>query len=198
MVRRRRRTRTAAARDAAELAEEERLMAIRHYKETSVLKPVSPSTHSDDWPCFLLSDATVHHRDGSLANQLHVDLEGPFVVRGKLELEKDNERYLVHRHMKTRSLRIQIEASHAFSVGAKDDSLSIPVVWASGEAGWFEIIPAQRYQRICDEMFQGVCLHYSLLDQYEAALEKLHKSKKKKKATIADIPLDLEEMLFQI
>ncbi|KAJ2989401.1 hypothetical protein NUW58_g3483 [Xylaria curta] len=169
----------------------------RHYKETSILKPVSPSTHTDDWPCFLLSDASVHRRDASLASQLNADLEGPFIVRGKLELEKDNERYLINRHMKTKDLWIQIESSRAFSVGAKDDSLSVPVVWASGEAGWFEIVPAPSYRRICDEMFQAVCLHYSLLDQYEAALEKLQKSKKKKKATFADVSIDLDELLFQ-
>ena len=93
MVRRRKRTRSAAAIAAAEIAEDERRAAIRHYKETSILKPVSLSTHSDDWPCFLLSDATVHHRDGTMANQLNVDLEGPFIIRGRLELEKDNERY---------------------------------------------------------------------------------------------------------
>ncbi|KAI1149889.1 hypothetical protein F4825DRAFT_428683 [Nemania diffusa] len=193
----RRRKLTAAAKAAAENAAQARREAVRHYTEASVLKPVSPSTHTDDWPCFLLSDATVHRRDGTLANQLHVDLEGPFIIRGRLELEKDNERYLVNRHMKPRALRIQIEASHAFSVGAKDDSLSVPVVWASGKAGWFEIAPAQPYQRICDEMFQGVCLHYSLLDQYETALEKMQKSKKKKKATMADVTLDLDELLFQ-
>ncbi|KAI8952258.1 hypothetical protein F4801DRAFT_235185 [Xylaria longipes] len=171
--------------------------SARHYKEASVLKPVSPSTHTDDWPCFLLSSATVHLQDGSLANQLEVDLLGPYIIRGKLELEKDNERYLVDRRMKTEALWIQIESSRAFSVGAKDDSLAVPVVWASGEAGWFEIVPAACYQRICDTMFQGVCLHYSLLDQYEAALEKLQKSKKKKKATLADVSLDLDELLFQ-
>ncbi|KAI0490548.1 hypothetical protein F4859DRAFT_458358 [Xylaria cf. heliscus] len=169
----------------------------RHYKETSVLKPVSPSTNTDDWPCFLLSDATVHLPNGVLANQLEVDLFGPYIIRGRLELEKDNERYLVNRQMKTDALWIQIESSRAFSVGAKDDSLSVPVVWASGEAGWFEIVPAKCYQRICDTMFQGVCLHYSFLDQYEAALEKLQKSKKKKKATLADVSLDLDELLFQ-
>lgn len=65
----------------------------RHYKETSVLKPVSATTHPDDWPCFLLSDATVHARDGNLFNQLEVDMFGPFIVRGKLEIEKDNQRY---------------------------------------------------------------------------------------------------------
>ncbi|KAI0552156.1 hypothetical protein F4679DRAFT_592658 [Xylaria curta] len=171
--------------------------SVRHYKEASILKPVSPSTHTDNWPCFLLSNATVHRHDGSLANQLEVDLEGPFIIRGRLELEKDNERYLVNRQMKTEALWIQIESSHAFSVGAKDDGLSAPVVWASGGAGWFEIVPAERYQPICDIMFQGVSLHYSFLDQYEAALEKLQKSRKKKKATLADVSLGLDELLFQ-
>ncbi|GAW26793.1 putative defective in methylation-7 protein [Rosellinia necatrix] len=67
--------------------------SIRHYKETSILKPVGPSTHTDDWPCFLLSDATVHMRNGTPANQLLVDIMGPFIIRGRLEVEKDNERF---------------------------------------------------------------------------------------------------------
>ncbi|KAI1425861.1 hypothetical protein F5Y12DRAFT_322797 [Xylaria sp. FL1777] len=171
--------------------------SARHYTETSVLKPVGASTHTDDWPCFLLSDATVHLRDGTLVNQLEVDMHGPFVVRGRLELEKDNQRYLVNRNMKAKTLWIQIESSEAFSVGAKDDGLSAPVVWASGKAGWFEIVPASCYQRICDEMFQAVRLHYSLLDQYEAALEKLQKSRKKKRATMADVSIKIDELLFQ-
>ncbi|KAI1190344.1 hypothetical protein F5B17DRAFT_387675 [Nemania serpens] len=181
-------------------ATEDPALTRHHYKESSILKPVSPSTHSDDWPCFLLSDATVHRPDGSLANQLHVDVEGPFIVRGKLELEKDNERYLTNRNIKTSDLRIQIDSSNAFSVGYKDESLSVPVVWASGAAGWFEIVPSQTYQRICDEMFQGVCLHYSFLEQYENALEQLQESRKKakkKKATMADVQLDIDELLFQ-
>ncbi|KAI0977052.1 hypothetical protein F4678DRAFT_411638 [Xylaria arbuscula] len=169
----------------------------QHYTEASVLKPVGPSTHTDDWPCFLLSDATVHLRDGTLTNQLDVDMYGPFVVRGRLELEKDNERYLVNRNMKAKTLWIQIESSQSFSVGAKDDTLSAPVVWASGKAGWFEIVPSPCYQRICDEMFQAVRLHYSLLDQYEEALEKLQKSRKKKRATMADVSIEIDELLFQ-
>ncbi|KAI0536568.1 hypothetical protein GGR58DRAFT_383490 [Xylaria digitata] len=170
----------------------------RHYKETSILKPVSPSTHPDDWPCFLLSDATVHFPNGDMTSQLEVDLVGPFIVRGRLELEKDNERYLINRNMKTSGpLWIQIESSKSFSVGAKDDSLSAPVVWASGEAGWFELVSSPCYQRHCDDMFQAIRLHYSLLDQYEAALEKLQKSKRKKKTTLADVSIDLDELLFQ-
>ncbi|KAF2971812.1 hypothetical protein GQX73_g1697 [Xylaria multiplex] len=137
----------------------------RHYTESSILKPVSPSTNPDDWPCFLLSDATVHFPNGTMTSQLEVDLVGPFVVRGRLELEKDNERYLINRNMKTSGpLWIQIESSKSFSVGAKDDSLSAPVVWASGEAGWFELVSSPCYQRYCDDMFQAIRLHYSLLD----------------------------------
>lgn len=102
--------------------------------------------------------------------------------------------------MKKRTLWIQIESSNAFSVGAKDDSLSVPVVWASGAAGWFEIVPAASYKPTCENMYQGVCLHYALLDQYESALEKMQKLRKKKKSayTFADVNLDLDELLFQV
>lgn len=108
---------------------------------------------------------------------------------------------VTNRNIKTSDLRIQIDSSNAFSVGYKDESLSVPVVWASGAAGWFEIVPSQTYQRICDEMFQGVCLHYSFLEQYENALEQLQESRKKakkKKATMADVQLDIDELLFQV
>ena len=104
----------------------------------------------------------------------------------------------MNRNMRAKTLWIQIESSRAFSVGAKDDNLAAPVVWASGEAGWFEIVPAPCYQRMCDEMFQAVRLHYSLLDQYEEALEKLRKSRKKKKPTFADVTIDLDELLLHV
>ena len=64
-----------------------------YLKETDVLKPVSPRVHSDDWPCFLLTDVTVYHPSGAMANLLHVDLEGPFLMRGRLEIDKDQEEY---------------------------------------------------------------------------------------------------------
>ncbi|KAI1822000.1 hypothetical protein F4861DRAFT_516712 [Xylaria intraflava] len=169
---------------------------VRHYKERSILKPVSADTHSDDWPCFLLLDATVHRLDGSLVNQLHVDLEGPFVVRGRLDLEMDNAQYLIKRNIKRKALWIQVEYSYTFSVGTKNDTL-VPVIWASGAAGWFEIVPSKAYRPICDIMFQAAILHYSFLDQYETALEQLQKSKKKKKATMADVDIDLDELLFK-
>jgi hypothetical protein len=57
-------------------------------KETSVMRSIPSGMPSDDWPCFVLTDAVVYHRDGrTMANPLHADLEGPFMVRGKLEVE---------------------------------------------------------------------------------------------------------------
>ncbi|KAI1415230.1 hypothetical protein F5Y13DRAFT_157007 [Hypoxylon sp. FL1857] len=171
--------------------------AIQYYKEESVLKPVSNRAHTDDWPCFLLTDATIYHKDGTLANLLHVDLEGPLIVRGKLEIEKDQERFLVSRNIKGHSPRIQIQNTVSFSIGLKDDGLPMPVLWASGGAGWYEIVPSESYRDICDTMFQGISLHYAILDEYEAALEKLHKKKKNRNKTLHDVKLPLDDVLFK-
>ncbi|KAI1776349.1 hypothetical protein F4818DRAFT_413840 [Hypoxylon cercidicola] len=170
--------------------------AIQFYKEESVLKPASAQVHTDDWPCFLLADATVYHQNGTLANLLHVDLEGPFITRGRLEVEKDQERYLVNRNMKDRSPWIQIQKTVSFSIGLKVDEPRMPVLWASGGAGWFEIIPSDAYKDMCDIMFQGICLHFAVLDRYEAALEKLHKKKKNANKTLGDTKLPLDTVLF--
>ncbi|RYP01171.1 hypothetical protein DL764_006294 [Monosporascus ibericus] len=171
--------------------------AIRYVLESAVLKPVPARAHTDDWPCFLLVDATVYHRNGSMANLLHVDLEGPLIVRGRLEVDKDQERYLVHRPSKSKSPWIQIQSSTSFSIGQKDDNgLPVPVLWASGESGWFEIVPSDRYKPIGDIMFQGIDLHYSLLDQYENALAKLHRKKKNRAKTLQHVELPLDDLLF--
>ncbi|KAI1501095.1 hypothetical protein F5X99DRAFT_212655 [Biscogniauxia marginata] len=187
------RRRTASASTVATVDEN----VIIFYKENTILKPVSRRAHTDDWPCFLLADATVHHRDGTLANLLHVDLEGPFIIRGRVEVEKDQKRFLVNRHTKTRSHWVQIQNSVSFSIGLKDDGLSVPVLWASGEAGWYEIVPSQKYMAMCDRMFQGISLHYAILDQYEEALERLHKKKKNRNKTIHDVKLPMDNLLFK-
>ncbi|KAI1215113.1 uncharacterized protein F4807DRAFT_405951 [Annulohypoxylon truncatum] len=171
--------------------------AIQYYQEETVLKPVSSRAHPDDWPCFLLTDATIYHKDGTLANLLHVDLEGPLIVRGKVEVEKDQERFLVNRHIKDRSPRIQIQNTLSFSIGLKEDGLPMPVLWASGGAGWYEIVPSEAYKAVCDTMFQGISLHYAILDEYDATLEELHKKKKNRNKTLSDVKLSLDDVLFK-
>ncbi|KAI2470856.1 hypothetical protein F4781DRAFT_160032 [Annulohypoxylon bovei var. microspora] len=171
--------------------------AIQYYQEETVLKPASSRAHPDDWPCFLLVDATIYHRNGTLANLLHVDLEGPLIVRGRVEIEKDQERFLVNRHIKGDSPRIQIQNTLSFSIGLKEDGLPMPVLWASGGAGWYEIVPSEAYTNICDIMFQGISLHYAILVEYEATLQELHKKKKNSHKTLCDVKLPLDDVLFK-
>lgn len=65
----------------------------RWTRELAILKPVTPGTSDDLWPYFaVLTDATIYQKDGkTVANPLHVDLEGPFIVRGKLEPVEDGD-----------------------------------------------------------------------------------------------------------
>ncbi|KAI0016054.1 hypothetical protein F4780DRAFT_761163 [Xylariomycetidae sp. FL0641] len=171
--------------------------AIKYYQETSVLKATDNQSNADDWPCFLLVDATVYHRDGTIANLLHVDLEGPFIIRGRVEVERDQQHFLVHRSMKTRSPWIQIQNTVSFSIGLKEDGVPIPILWASGAAGWYEIVPSDRYKATCDLMYQGVSLQFAVLDQFEDALARLHAKKKNRHKTLSDVKLDMDEVLFK-
>ena len=54
------------------------------------MKPTE-TTDSDNWPVFLLKDAVVYRKskDGqlSIANVCNVDTEGPFLVRGQLDID---------------------------------------------------------------------------------------------------------------
>jgi hypothetical protein len=63
--------------------------SIKYTKEAQVIQPPAPGTNPDDWPCFLLTEAAVFDRHGQLANLLHVDLEGPFMIRGLMLVEPD-------------------------------------------------------------------------------------------------------------
>jgi hypothetical protein len=81
----RRRLRAASTSTVATVDED----AVKYQKENQVLRPAPPGDRPDDWPCFLLTDATVYDKNGEMANLLHVDLEGPFMVRGLLTIEQD-------------------------------------------------------------------------------------------------------------
>ena len=66
-------------------------LALRLKKESAMLKPVSKDSDDDEWPCFVLKDAVIYHKDGvRIANPLLVDIEGPFIVRGLLTIDEDD------------------------------------------------------------------------------------------------------------
>ena len=63
---------------------------IRWVKESSVLNPTPRDMPDNDWPCYVLSDATIYRKDGrTVANPLLVHAQGPLIVRGLLEVDED-------------------------------------------------------------------------------------------------------------
>ncbi len=57
-------------------------------KESAVLLPRPEDVPDDDWPGYVLNDATVYRKDGKTpANPLLLSLEGNLVVRGQLEVD---------------------------------------------------------------------------------------------------------------
>lgn len=50
---------------------------------------------------------------------------------------------------------------------------TVPVLWAKGDAGWFELRAAQGYKNVYDEMMEGITLYYFFVDLYENAEETL-------------------------
>lgn len=67
-------------------------MMTRHIPESNILKPKDPTKIEDEWPIFVLSDAIVYRPDGvTMANAVLVAQEGPCIVRGRLEVEDEED-----------------------------------------------------------------------------------------------------------
>lgn len=69
-----------------EEAEVKRLATIKHTAERNALKTVGKDLDMAEWPSYRLEDTAIYKSDGTLGNLLNAELEGPFVVRGKLVL----------------------------------------------------------------------------------------------------------------
>ncbi|KAH6840812.1 hypothetical protein B0I37DRAFT_438240 [Chaetomium sp. MPI-CAGE-AT-0009] len=136
---------------------------IRWAKESSVLKPTPQNVPDNDWPCYVLTDATIYRKDGrTVANPLLVHVQGPLIVRGLLEVDEDKlVPNLVRSSVKT--AYIEIPHSDRYSIG--DGPL---VLWVSGAAGWFEIRPSPEYQQMYDQVREAITLYYSAFEVYEA------------------------------
>ncbi|ROW05975.1 hypothetical protein VPNG_08462 [Cytospora leucostoma] len=157
------------------------LAHISYLQETSVLKPTK-ITNSDHWPCIVLKEAVVYRKskDGQLiiANVCNVDLEGPFVIRGQLDIE------LEQMDLRTYSIGYGLEG--------QDESPKWPVAWASGEAGWYEINPAPEYEAMYETVCEGITFYYTIFDAYHKEHNRLPKSKKHKA-----YQMPIEKLLFK-
>ncbi|KAL2016698.1 hypothetical protein VTK56DRAFT_3161 [Thermocarpiscus australiensis] len=136
---------------------------VRWVKESSVLRRQPPTVSDNDWPCYVLTDATIYRKDGkTLANPLLVHAQGPLVVRGFLEVDEDDLiPYLVRPSLK--SAYIEIPHSDRYSIG--DGPLAL---WVSGASGWFEIRPSLEYMPMYNQIREAITLYYGVFDVYEA------------------------------
>ncbi|KAF3025827.1 hypothetical protein E8E14_014693 [Neopestalotiopsis sp. 37M] len=196
----RRRLRAASTSTVATVDEQ----SITYIQESQIVRPAN-GTQPNDWPCFLLTEAAVYNKDGQMANLLEVDLEGPFMIRGIMVVEPDQSSSLIKGFTRIRSTWVEISRTYTYSIGLKEDS-GTPVLWAAGQCAHFEIIPSGRYAPIANIMFQGIVMHYSVLDLYEeelAELEYAHEQAqknpkyKKRAPRLSDVKLPLEDVLYK-
>lgn len=184
---------------------------MRYVKEELVLKPKSESTTDASWPCYVLTEATVYRSDGrTIANPLHVHLEGPMVIRGKLVIDDEDDDAVSNRmaclicvrlcllangfaviNPATRTAYIEIRDSDRYSIGYKPT-----VFWLSGSAGWFEIEPSPEYEAMYKEVQEAITLYYSVIMVYENHKELCDERRKKKKGPPQ--PPTLDHILFQV
>ncbi|AEO63448.1 uncharacterized protein THITE_2108723 [Thermothielavioides terrestris NRRL 8126] len=171
------RPRRRRASSTSTVASPDRTHYKRRVKESAVLKPAPRDIPDSEWPCYVLTEATIYRRlrDGKtlvLANPLLVHVEGPLVVHGYLEVDEDKLLpNLVQRGV--RAAYIEIPYSDRYSIG--DGPL---VLWVSGAAGWFEIRPSARYQAMYDQIREAITLYYAAFEVYDEYNE-LRRARKK-------------------
>jgi hypothetical protein len=175
--------------------------------EESILKPVPPGGLSDEWPILELKNAVVLNKNGrTLENALEVGTRGPYIIRGELDIDYDEHRDLrrfstwpwphvvgravlikctVIRRVR-KPIRIEVQASIKYAIGESgydpDDveaAAAHPMIWVSGQCGWYELDPARVYLPMFDKMCQGTTLYYKLMDAYRE-IPRLKSSKRSK------------------
>ncbi|KAF2703372.1 hypothetical protein K504DRAFT_473944 [Pleomassaria siparia CBS 279.74] len=133
--------------------------------ELDILKPIDPSvTSSDDYEIFALSNAqVVYASNGKPASLLAAYADTPLRVEGRLETpSRAQMKYLVQKPFK--SVDLEIRNVTRFSYGQTTDGDMM--IWALGNAGWFEIRPSKAYKHIYENMVQAVELLYFVTDVY--------------------------------
>ncbi|PSN65977.1 hypothetical protein BS50DRAFT_588765 [Corynespora cassiicola Philippines] len=133
--------------------------------ELEVLKPIDPSiSDPDEYEIFLLKEAqVVYEKNGKPASLLAAYADIPLRVEGRLEVStKRQSKYLIKKPFKP--LDIQITNVTRFSYGQSTDGELM--IWALGEAGWFELSPSPSYSDIYNDMVEAVEILYFVSDIY--------------------------------
>ncbi|QUC18546.1 uncharacterized protein UV8b_02787 [Ustilaginoidea virens] len=136
----------------------------RWRQESSVIRSVNKELPSDDWPIFELQNAIVLDKDGkNIENALLTGVRGPFIIRGHLVIDDPSQKsYLI---MRVRSSApVEIRKSALYSIGESPDGR--PLIWVSGQGGWYELDPCPEYQPMYNKMCEATTLFYNILDIY--------------------------------
>ncbi|KAG6084630.1 hypothetical protein E4U15_001543 [Claviceps sp. LM218 group G6] len=155
---------------------------IRWRQESSVVRTVSKDMTPNDWPIFELANAIVLDKHGqTMENALLVSKRGPFIVRGHLIIDDPSQNS--HLIMRARpSTPLEIRSSVLYSIGESEDGR--PLVWVSGQGGWYEIEPCRAYKPIYAKMCEATTMYYTLLDIYTE--QSSGKAKKSQATTIME------------
>ncbi|KAF2653860.1 hypothetical protein K491DRAFT_602041 [Lophiostoma macrostomum CBS 122681] len=138
--------------------------------ELHVLKPIDPSlSHSDDYEIFTISDAQVVYagKHGGLASLLSAYSDTPLRVEGRLEAP-DRSQLRCRKPLKP--VDIEVRNVTRYSYGQTEDGET--VLWALGEAGWFELRPRPSYEEHFQEMMEAVEILYFITDIYNEPRKK--------------------------
>lgn len=80
------------------------------------------------------------------------------------------------------STPLEIRSSVLYSIGESEDGR--PLIWVSGQGGWYEIEPCRAYKPIYAKMCEATTMYYTLLDIYTE--QSSGKAKKSQATTIME------------
>ncbi|OAA40325.1 hypothetical protein NOR_05886 [Metarhizium rileyi] len=155
---------------------------IRWRQESSVVRSVEKGLPFDNWPVFELQDAIVLNKDGeTIENALHVGHQGPFIVRGNLIIDDAAQRTRLIMRLRG-ATPLEIRRCTSYSIGESPDGR--PLIWVSGQGGWYEIGPCSAYKPMYNKMCEATTMYYTIVDVY--AEDPPKKTKKAKNNSIQD------------
>ncbi|KAG8631710.1 hypothetical protein KVT40_000850 [Elsinoe batatas] len=155
--------------------------------EPRLLRPVDPSTPSDDWPILTLSSVEVFPSDvasfdpASFTSLLTADVHTPLLLRAKLP---SVPRDLAHLRIRPGGAElIELAQVRQFAYGQYDDGRID--IWAAGKAGWFTVRPSRAYKAIYDAMIEAIEALYYAADVYSRVNETKSRKGKRRRADVS-------------
>ncbi|KAF5023972.1 hypothetical protein F66182_3976 [Fusarium sp. NRRL 66182] len=151
-------------------------------QEKSVLR-YNPGGQLPD-TTFEIKDAIVLNKDGqTLENAFDVATRGPYIIRGTLLVEDQEQKCHLIMRLRGGSTPLEIKKCGQYSIGEADDGS--PIIWVQGACAWFEINPSPAYAPIYNKMRKAVLLYYRIMAIYRESQPK--KAKKSKKDILKEL-----------